>query len=150
MWNCLSPRQKPFHTLIYLLIDMSVLGAEWLKKGIKMVLHRQRTWTLYHTIRTFNNLEKEAFWKYCKKRRKSCQPAFYPFPTMFSTLPKSNFNFWVTFILSSTNDFNLDQCKNLSFGTELKPKLITYQKLMLIMWSTQTYERTDINKTQNK
>ena len=26
--------------------------------------------TLYHTIQTFNKLEKEAFWKHCGKRRK--------------------------------------------------------------------------------
>ena len=31
---------------------------------------------------------------------------FSPFPMMFSTLPKTNFNFSVTFILSSTNAFN--------------------------------------------
>ena len=38
---------------------------------------------------------------------------------MFSTLPNRNFNFWVTFILSSANAFNLDQLKNLSFGIGL-------------------------------
>ena len=39
---------------------------------------------------------------------------------MFSTLPKANFNFSVTFILSSSRAFSLDQCKNLSFGKELR------------------------------
>ena len=48
--------------------------------------------TLYHTIPIFNNLEKEAFWKQCGKRRKCWKPAFSPFPTMFSTLPKTNFS----------------------------------------------------------
>ena len=38
---------------------------------------------------------------------------------MFSTLPKTNFNFSSTFDLSSANAFNLDQFKNLSFGNEL-------------------------------
>ena len=38
---------------------------------------------------------------------------------MFSTCPKSNFNFYVIFILSSANDFNLDQSKNLLFGKGL-------------------------------
>ena len=76
--------------------------------------------SLYHRITTLSDLEKEAFWKHCGKRRKCWSPAFSPFPTMFSTLPKSNFNFWVTFILSSANAFNLDQSKNLSFGKELK------------------------------
>ena len=39
---------------------------------------------------------------------------------MFSTLPKTNFNFSVTFILSSASDFNLDRSKNLTFGKGLK------------------------------
>ena len=38
---------------------------------------------------------------------------------MFSTLPKTNFSFSVTFILS-VNAFNWDQSKILSFGKELK------------------------------
>ena len=38
---------------------------------------------------------------------------------MFSTHPKTNFNFSVTFILPSANDFNLDQSKNLLFGKDL-------------------------------
>ena len=37
--------------------------------------------------------------------------------TMFSTLPKANFNFWVTFELLSEKAFNLDQSK--IFGKEL-------------------------------
>ena len=47
------------------------------------------------------------------------------FPTMFSTHPKINFNFSVTFILSSANAFNLDQLKYLSFGKVLKNKQTT-------------------------
>ena len=38
---------------------------------------------------------------------------------MFSTLPKTNLIFSVTFILSSANAFNLDQSTILSFGKEL-------------------------------
>ena len=49
--------------------------------------------TLYHTISTFNNLEKVAFWKHCGKRRKCWKPVFSPFPTMFSAFPRTNFNF---------------------------------------------------------
>ena len=44
---------------------------------------------------------------------------FSPFPTMFSTLSKTNFNFSAKSNLSSANTinaFNLDMCKNLSFG----------------------------------
>ena len=45
---------------------------------------------------------------------------FSPFPKMFSTLPKTNFNFSVTFILSSANALKLDQSKILLFGKGLK------------------------------
>ena len=38
---------------------------------------------------------------------------------MFSTLYKTNFNFSITFLLSSFSAFNLDQSKILLFGTEL-------------------------------
>ena len=40
---------------------------------------------------------------------------------MFSFIPKSNFNFSVTVILSSANALNLDQSKNVLFQKELKP-----------------------------
>ena len=43
-----------------------------------------------------------------------------PFPTMFSTLPKANFSFWVRFILSSANLFNLTRAKILSSGKGLR------------------------------
>ena len=39
---------------------------------------------------------------------------------MFSTLPKTNFNFSVAFNLSSANAFNLDQSKILLCGKELR------------------------------
>ena len=38
---------------------------------------------------------------------------------MFSTLPKTNFNFSVTFILWSESSFSLDQSRNLSFSKGL-------------------------------
>ena len=38
---------------------------------------------------------------------------------MFSSLPETNFDSLVTFILSSTNAFNLDQSKILLFAKEL-------------------------------
>ena len=44
---------------------------------------------------------------------------FLLFSTMMSTLPKTSFNFFVKFILSSENAFNLDKTKILSFGKEL-------------------------------
>ena len=45
---------------------------------------------------------------------------FFLFPTVFSTLPKTNFYFLVTFTLSSVNAFNSNQSKILSFGKELR------------------------------
>ena len=38
---------------------------------------------------------------------------------MFSTLPKPNFNYSLTFILLSVNAFDLDHSKFLSYGKEL-------------------------------
>ena len=60
--------------------------------------------TLYYTVSTFNNPEKESF---------------SPFPTMFFNLTQTHFNFSITFILSSANAFFLDQSENLLFGKEL-------------------------------
>ena len=95
-------------------------------------LDQTKTWlfgkelTLYHTIPTFNNLEKEDFWKHCGKRQKCWQPTYSPFSTMFSSLPKTNVNFLVTPTLSSANAFNLDQSKTLLFGKELSDHCIQF------------------------
>ena len=43
---------------------------------------------------------------------------------MFSTLPKPNFKFQLTFILLSANAFSLDQSKILLLGKQLKKKKI--------------------------
>ena len=64
---------------------------------------------LYHIIPTYNNFEKEAFWKHCRKKRKCWQPAFFPLPTMFSTLPKTNFNFLVLQIFCTQPERQLDR-----------------------------------------
>ena len=52
---------------------------------------------------------------------------------MFPNLPKTNFNFSVTFISSSASAFNLDQSTNLSCGKELTPlpndKIVDMTKL---------------------
>ena len=53
------------------------------------------------------------------KKEKMLVISISPFPVMFSTLPKTNFGFSITFIISSASAFNLDQSKNLSFGREL-------------------------------
>ena len=48
---------------------------------------------------------------------------------MFSTLSETNFNFSVTFILSSANALNLDQYKVLLLVKELNLLLVT------VVWS---------------
>ena len=61
--------------------------------------------TLYHTISTLNDPEKEAFWKHCGKRRKCWLPAFSPLPTMFSTLSKTEMIILVTFVVCKCFEF---------------------------------------------
>ena len=75
--------------------------------------------TAYHTIPTFNDLEKEAFKNIVGERRKWL-PAFSPFPTMLSTFCDSNFNLFITFILSSVSVFKLDQSIIVGLGKEVK------------------------------
>ena len=72
-------------------------------------------WTLTHshTMPPFDVSGKEAYSKHCGKRRK-----FSPFPTMFSSLFKTEIIIYVTFILSYANAFNL--VKFLSSGNGLK------------------------------
>ena len=79
--------------------------------------------TLYRTIPTFNDPKIEAFWKNWGKRRKCWSPAFSPFPTVFSSLTKTNSNFSAKFNLLSANAFNLDQSKKKSGLVELKLQL---------------------------
>ena len=74
--------------------------------------------TLYKTIPTFNDPEKEGL-ENSGKMRKCWLPAFAPFPTIISTLAQTNFNFSVTFILSSPKAFNFDKFKKLSLVKKL-------------------------------
>ena len=82
--------------------------------------------SVFHSYREFSAIFTKSKIVICKLFQPgrvfnwSFGKGFSPFPTMFSTCPKTNFNFSVTFILSSTNAFNLDQSKNLLFGKELR------------------------------
>ena len=49
--------------------------------------------TLSHTITTFNYPGGQLFGKHCGIRRKCWLPRFSPFPTMFSTLLRTNLKF---------------------------------------------------------
>ena len=66
---------------------------------------------------TLNGCVQEHFQKRCGKMRKCWLPAFSPLPTMFSTLPRTNFNFPFTMILSSANALNLDTEPHSSVGS---------------------------------
>ena len=92
--------------------------------------------TLSHTIPNFNDLEKEAFENIVGKGENVGNQHFSPFPTVFSTLPKTNFKFSDTFIVSSANAFNLNQCKILWFGKELNN---IYHLHILSIWSGLTF-----------
>ena len=76
--------------------------------------------TLCHTILSFNNFQGGAFRKKNEKDDKTNagNQHFLLSPKFFSFFPKRNFNFCVTFLLSSATAFNLDQCKILSLGKE--------------------------------
>ena len=63
--------------------------------------------------------KKKSFENIVEKGENEGNQHFLLFSQCFSTLPKTNFNFSVTFILSSENVFNLDQSKNMLFGNEL-------------------------------
>ena len=80
--------------------------SDW--KILKFVIwEKVKRLTLYHTIPPFNNPKEEGFGKHCGKRRKCWLPAFSPFPTMFSTLSKTEILILATFILLPANAFNL-------------------------------------------
>ena len=90
---------------------------QWLKSFFSCL-------TLYHTIPTYNDPRVMIT---LLKRKKCCLSAFSRFPTMFSNLPTTNFNFLVTLILSSANTLNWDRSDILSFGSELKDIFVWIQ-----------------------
>ena len=53
---------------------------------INKMTSRHESLSLYLTMATVKDTEKEAFGKHCWKRRKCYIPAFSPFPKMLSTL----------------------------------------------------------------
>ena len=68
----------------------------------------------------------EGFEKHCGKRRKYWQPAFSPFPTVFSALSRREIVILTTPILSSANASNLDQAKILVKCFILYPKIQSF------------------------
>ena len=82
----------------------------------------------YHKIPTSNDPEK-PFENIVGKGENAAKQHFLLFP-LFRTIPK-RICFQVTFILAYANAFNMDQSKNLSFGTELG-KSLPPQKCRLV------------------
>ena len=62
--------------------------------------------------------------KHCGKKRKCWEPAFSPFPTMFSILKRQTL-FLESHFLLSADALKLDKSKILSFGKELNIAKIT-------------------------
>ena len=70
-------------------------------------------------------LEKKTFENIVGKGENAVNQHFLLFPQCFLPVPKTNFNFSDTYILSSANAFNLDQSKNALFGKESKAETLT-------------------------
>ena len=68
----------------------------------------------------FKMTQQRSFLKKLWEKEKMMVTSIFPFPTMFSTLHKTNFKFSVTFIFQSAYAFNLDWSKILLFGKDLK------------------------------
>ena len=88
-------------------LPLGILTLDFLLQGQIVLL-----FTLNHTITTLTT----PFEKIVGKGENAGNQHFLLFPQCFLTLPKTNFNFSVTFILPSANAFNLDQTRILSFG----------------------------------
>ena len=89
-------------------------------------------------------LKKKSF-KGLREKEELLVTSISSFPTVFSTILKTNFNFSVTFILSSTSAFNLDQSEKSLFG---KNRLTV--KLLLVIKvhnSSPNKEKVDLLKS---
>ena len=83
--------------------------------------------TLCHTILTFNDLEKDAFQKHCRKRR-NCSILSFSHDVFYPAQQRFQF-FNDIFFLSSSNPFRLDKSANLLFGEELTLSQMTKFRL---------------------
>ena len=108
---------------------------------------------LYHTITTFNDLYKKPSENIVGKGENAGYQHFLLFPQCFYP-SKNKFKFSVTFILSSTGAFNLDQSKNLSFGKKLRKKCNFWFKLspngkILDLTKLKAFAGDKLNVTKN-
>ena len=86
----------------------------------------RRQLALFHTVLSFKNPEKKAIQKHYGKSRNAGKQHFLLFPPCFLPLPRTDFNFSVTFILLSADAFGLDKSKILLFGKELTLSQMTH------------------------
>ena len=78
----------------------------------------------------FNESVLETLRKQCEKKKH-----FLLSSQSFLPIPKPNFNFWVTSIISSAHAFNFEQSNNLkiwSFGKEFMNGLSSYHSLIVM------------------
>ena len=78
-------------------------------------------------------LRKKPFENIMEHKRKCWQPAFSPFPKMFSTRSKTEIMILAKLNLSSENALNLVQSEKLLFGKEL---VVAYKMAFLLPFST--------------
>ena len=74
------------------------------KRAIAILTHS-------HTMTPFDAPGKQAFWKYCGKRRNCSKWAISPFPTVFSTCLDNFLPFSSSLKLWPANSFSLEECK---------------------------------------
>ena len=100
-----------------------------------VVKHHTITYLFTTQSRLLTTLRKEAFENILGKGENAGNQHFLLFPEMFSTIPKTNFNFLSCIILSSASCLNLNWAKFffLSFGKESIDLLSTPGDNLLLM-----------------
>ena len=91
-----SLEQRSDHVLCSLTLTCTVSKSKWTQASAMQRLRNTslsdlsfaNALTLYHTILTFNNPERERFWKHCEKRRKCCKQHFLLFSQCFLPFQK--------------------------------------------------------------
>ena len=97
--KCWFPSFSPFSTIFFNIIkakskhlsNNEFVICNWFPDKSNCFFSFDKVLTLNHTISTFDDLEKEVFWKHCWKRRKILvirifpysHNVFYPFQTKF-------------------------------------------------------------------
>ena len=75
--------------------------------------------TLYHTVPTFNDSEKEVFRKHCGKRRKMLVTSIFSFSHNVFELIKNRSHYSNNILFVVRKCFEIAQVQKLSFGKEV-------------------------------